>query len=180
MKTAWMFGAMVALSALSAVPDAGFALNYIQNGSRYSALTATSPFHGLILVQHGLTFALSKLAFSTFMLVSWLAALRKPAPRPWLQMANRAFVIWLLFQVGLSLSGVAAVLQQVAGIPIAPFSLSGLHLLWNTELRWLIMLFIALPILQLALGEWACRLATRLNGERPERAPANELQRVTL
>ncbi len=125
-------------------------------------------------------FALSKLAFSTIMLISWLAALRKPAPRPWLQIANRTFVIWLLFQVGLSFSGVAAVLQQVAGIPIAPFSLSGLHLLWNTDLRWLIMLFIALPLLQLALGEWACRLATRLGGERPERAPANEIQRVTL
>lgn len=157
MKRRWMLGALIALTALSTLHDAGFALDLSRNPSRYAAVTAISPCHDVVLRQHGITFALAKLAISCAMLMSWLAALLNPVSQPWLQLANRAFAGWLLFQVVLIWGGIAAVLQQATGFSVAPFSQSALHIVWMTELRWLLALFLTLPVLQLALGECASR-----------------------
>ena len=100
-----------------------------------------------------------KAAVSAAMAIWWLAAAMKPESRPWLRLANAVFSGWLMVQVFVIWAAVAAVLLEISGLPHESTGSNFLTIFRITDLSWLILVTLCLPVIQAVLGEWACRLS---------------------
>lgn len=158
MKNRWALYFATGLTALIALGDLLLVLSLPAPPAFQTAMPEDL---GYWLLDHRRLISSAKLFASVSMLLWWLVATIKPARRPYLRLANAAFGGWLAIQGVMVWATVLDVLHQVTGVPGELTGKQALTLLKRTDLGWLIPLTLCLPVLQLALGEFAYRSGRR-------------------